>query len=94
MEQDDASQTSAVKVNHDYVLVNGIPLPSTQVRKNITIAIMLFCMVMISVITFIGDDKNSLHVSAMSWSFTILAATFFAYCFGSVIDNFNVLKNK
>jgi ABC-type antimicrobial peptide transport system permease subunit len=72
--------------------VNGLPIPSRTNRKNFVIATILFCWGLVGYIVFAGDPQNSLHQSALSWGFMLMASVIFAYVFGAVIDNSNFLK--
>lgn len=88
----DATSTPAVDV--DYVLVNGLPLPSRKTRKGIVIYTMLFCTLLICALLFKGTPGNTLHESALAWAFSVYAGVVFAYVFGAVIDTYNVLKSS
>jgi hypothetical protein len=71
-------------------IVNGIPLPSRRTRKRFVIATMTFCAIVITYVVGWGEPQNSLHTSALAWSFGTAVATMFGYVFGAVIDNMNV----
>ncbi len=74
--------------------INGMPIPDRGTRKRFVIYMLVFCAIVIGYIIFSGDPANSLHVSAMAWAWGVAAATFFAYVFGAVVDNFNVMRHK
>lgn len=73
---------------------NGIPLPNRSTRKRFVIYMLVFCAIVIGYTILAGDPANSLHVSAMAWAWGVAATTFFAYVFGAVVDNFNVMRHK
>jgi hypothetical protein len=77
----------------DIVIINGLPLPTRKTRRNIVISTLVFCGIVIMFVVGWGDGNNSLHTSALAWSYTLMAAVIFAYVFGAVVDNFNVLKS-
>lgn len=77
----------------DIKVVDGFPLPTRQTRKLVVACTLTFCAMLAVLVTFSGNPENSLHVSAQSWAFGMATATVFAYVFGAVIDNFNVIKN-
>lgn len=74
--------------------INGMPLPNRSTRKRFVIYMLLFCAAVIIYTIGWGAPGNSLHVSALAWAWGVAATTFFAYVFGAVVDNFNVLRNK
>ena len=75
--------------NYTETTVNGLPLPTRNTRRNIVIATILFCWVLIGYLMINGNPDNSLHQSALSWGFMLMVSTIFAYVFGAVFDNFN-----
>lgn len=79
--------------NFTEVTVNGLPLPSRTTRKNIVTVTIVACWVLIGYLIVFGSAQNSLHQSALSWGFTLMGATIFAYVFGAVLDNFNFWKS-
>lgn len=86
------SESTATDKAVDYVMVDGLPLPSRSTRRGIVIFTLLFCSAIILLIVLKGTPGNSLHDSALSWAFATYTATVFAYVFGAVLDTFNVLK--
>lgn len=76
------------------VEINGVPLPNRSTRKRFVIYMLLFCGFVIGYTIGWGNPGNSLHVSAMAWAWGVAATTFFAYVFGAVIDNLNVMRHK
>lgn len=72
--------------------VNGIPLPTSNTRRNIVVATLLFTWSLITLIVFFGSSDNSLHTSALAWSFALSGSTIFAYVFGAVVDNWNTVR--
>ena len=89
-----SESASTQVVDADYAIVNGLPLPSRKTRKNIVVYTMLFCTLLISVLLYKGTPGNTLHESALAWSFSVYAGVVFAYVFGAVIDTYNVLKSS
>lgn len=73
---------------------SGLPLPTRKTRKRLVIAVLVFCASVIGSIITWGDPSNSLHTSAMAWSFATLVGTFFAYVFGAVVDNWSVINKS
>jgi len=80
--------------NAEIVTVNGLPLPTRRTRRAFVITTMLFCWAVIVYVVVWGNPANSLHTSALAWAFGTSTATLFAYVFGAVIDNWNVLRNN
>lgn len=74
------------------MFVNGIPLPTRQTRKKIVYSTITFFFLIISYIVVAGSPTNSLHESALAWSFSGMLAVIGAYVFGAVFDNINVMK--
>lgn len=87
------SESTSTQVDVDYAIVNGMPLPSRKTRKGIVIYTLLFCSLLICLLLFKGTPGNTLHESALAWSFSVYAGVVFAYVFGAVIDTYNVLKS-
>jgi ABC-type antimicrobial peptide transport system permease subunit len=79
--------------NFTTTMVNGLPLPTRQTRRNIVVVTLLFCMTMIGYIMVFGKPENSLHQSGLSWAFMLMASVIFAYVFGAVVDNLNFWKS-
>ncbi len=77
----------------DLVIVNGLPLPTRRQRKRLVVITLVFCALTIGYVVGWGDPANSLHTSALAWSFGTAVATLFAYVFGAVADNLNVIRN-
>lgn len=88
-EDDLAAQASA-----DMVLINGIPLPTRQTRKQIVVSTLIFCWTIIIYVVGWGSPTNSLHESAMAWAWGASLAVVSAYVFGAVIENFSVMKSN
>ena len=85
-------EQNALLLNDDIQLVNGLPLPTRRTRKRLVYLTLFVCTILIGATTFWGNPANTLHVSAQSWGFGLFGAVIFAYVFGAVIDNFNVMK--
>lgn len=79
-------------MKEDIVYVNGMPLPSRATRKKLVVGTLLFCGSLIVGVVTQGDPANTLHASALAWSFSISIAVIMGYVFGAVFDNANVLK--
>lgn len=75
-------------------MVNGLPLPKRSTRRRIVIGTMVFCAAVIVGVLWKGDPANSLHVSALSWSYATFIGVVFAYVFGAVFDNWTVWKTN
>lgn len=86
--------TENITQNSEYVMVNGLPLPSRTTRKNIVIFMLLFSWTVIGFVVGWGDPQNSLHQSALSWAYSSMIAVIFAYVFGAVTDNWVVWRNQ
>jgi ABC-type transport system involved in cytochrome c biogenesis permease subunit len=69
-------------------------LPKRRTRRAIAVAVLTFCAVTIEMVLWQGDPTNSLHTSALSWSYSLAAATVGGYIFGAVWDNQNVLRTS
>lgn len=67
-------------------------LPKRSTRRKIVYATLSFCAFTIFNVIVLGDPENTLHQSALSWAFTLAAATIGGYIFGAVWDNQNVLR--
>lgn len=81
---------SDVQTNENFeMMVNGLPLPSRQTRRRIVYFTILACWSVIAFILTKGSDDNTLHTSALAWSYMLMASVIFAYVFGAVVDNFN-----
>lgn len=61
---------------------------STTTRRRIVVASLLFTWALIGLIVWKGDPSNSLHSSALAWSFVANMAVLFAYSFGIVIQKY------
>ena len=66
--------------------------PSYQVAKNIVTFSLLFSWATIAALLIRGDAANSLHQSALSWSYTTALAVIGAYCFDVYFGKFK--KNE
>lgn len=73
--------------------ISGVPLPNKTIRKNIVVSTLLFCWSLIIWLIADGEASNSLHTSALAWAFGTSVMVIMAYVFGSVVDNFNILKS-
>lgn len=73
--------------------IAGIPLPGRRTRRAIVTTTIVFTWACIGSIMAWGDPANSLHQSALSWSYSTMLAVIFAYVFGAVTDNYTVWKN-
>lgn len=60
--------------------------PTRQVAKNIVSATLMFCWTLILFLVVYGSPSNSLHISALSWAFTLNGAVIGAYLFGIGYD--------
>lgn len=87
--------TKSRMINENYTedTQTGTILPSRKTRKQLVIATLLFCWTVIAWVVLYGDPINSLHQSAMAWSFASYIGVIFAYAFGAVIDNWNLFKS-
>lgn len=74
-------------VESDSITVNG--LSSRIALRIFVITYLLCCWTIIGYVIGWGDPDNSLHTSALAWSFGTSFATLFAYC----VDNWNVIRN-
>jgi ABC-type antimicrobial peptide transport system permease subunit len=81
-------------LNENYVedLKTGALLPTRRTRRNIVIATLLFCWTVIGWVVMNGSPDNSLHQSALAWSYATFIGVIFAYVFGAVLDNWNIIK--
>lgn len=72
--------------------VNGIPIPGIGTRNWFTsiFLIVLFCI--IGYIVIDGDPKNSLHTSALSWSFFSAITVLFMHLFAANVSEYVVGK--
>jgi hypothetical protein len=70
------------------------PLPSIRARTNFVIVVTLFHFATIAALCVFGDMKNSLHTSAMAWSFTAYMGIMMAFLFGINIDLKNFYSNN
>lgn len=76
----------------EVILSNGLPLPTRQTRKQLVIATLIFCWLIIAYVVGFGKPDNSLHTSALAWAFASSMGVVFAYVFGAVFDNLNFLR--
>ena len=72
--------------------INGIPLPRRSTRRKFVMVMLIFCALMVIYVTGWGNPDNSLHTSSLAWAWGSAVVTLFAYVFGAVVDNLNVLK--
>lgn len=79
-------------MNEEYVVVNGIPLPNRRTRRAIVVYTLAFCSLVVGLVLWLGNPTNSLHTSALAWSYSVFVAVVWAYVFGAVADTYNVLK--
>lgn len=81
-------------LNENYVedISTGVILPTRRTRRNVVIATLLFSWAVIAWIVTKGDPANSLHQSALAWSYATFVGVIFAYVFGAVADNWSLLK--
>lgn len=86
------SNTPTITQEEIVVQVAGVPLPSQSTRKQIVVATILYCWTTILLILRYGEPTNSLHTSALAWLFASFIGVIFAYVFGAVADNYNVLR--
>lgn len=61
---------------------------SNTTRRRIVVTSLLFTWALIGLIVWQGDPNNSLHSSALAWSFVANMAVLFAYSFGIVIQKY------
>lgn len=80
------------EISFDEVQTGKFPLPTRKTRKEITIGTLLFNAFIIVQVVFNGSATNTLHESALSWSYTSSLILIMGYVFGAVMDNFNVMK--
>lgn len=80
------------EISFDEVQTGKFPLPTRKVRKEITVGTLLFNAFIIVQVVFNGSATNTLHESALSWSYTSSLVLIMGYVFGAVMDNFNVMK--
>jgi hypothetical protein len=70
------------------------PLPSIRARTNFVIVLTLFHFATIALLCVFGDMKNTLHTSAMAWSFTAYMGIMAAFLFGINLDLKNFYLNN
>ncbi len=75
------SESDVIRVETEYVA-------STTTRRRIVVASLLFTWALIASIVWYGEPTNSLHSSALAWSFVANLAVLFAYSFGIVIQKY------
>jgi hypothetical protein len=80
------------EISYDEVQTGKFPLPTRKTRKEITIGALLFNAFIIVQVVFNGSHSNTLHESALSWSYTSSLILIMGYVFGAVMDNFNVIR--
>ena len=78
----------------DYVMVNGVPLPSRRTRKGVVVYTLIICTAIIAYILGFGNDENSLHQSALAWTYSMYIVVVMAYVFGAVADTVNIMKAR
>lgn len=61
---------------------------SNTTRRRIVVTSLIFTWALIGLIVWQGDPSNSLHSSALAWSFVANMAVLFAYSFGIVIQKY------
>lgn len=72
--------------------VNGVPIPGIGTRNWFT---SIFIVVMLSIIWFVitkGNPENSLHASALSWSYFSAIAVLFMHLFAANVSEYVVGK--
>jgi hypothetical protein len=67
---------------------NGAPsaLAAWNVRLTFGSIMLAFCMGIIVMVLWKGDGNNSLHNSALSWSFALIAAILLGFGVGAVLE--------
>jgi hypothetical protein len=67
---------------------NGAPsaIAAWNVRIIFGSVMLAFCMCIIAMVLWRGTSGNSLHESALSWSFALIAAILFGFGVGSVLE--------
>ena len=61
---------------------------SSQTRRRIVVSSLVFSWALILWILLYGSDDNSLHTSALAWSYTYNMVILFAYSFGELIQDY------
>lgn len=61
---------------------------SSQTRRRIVVSGLFFTWGIIIWCILKGDPDNSLHTSALAWSFTTNMVLTFAYSFGTMVQNY------
>lgn len=72
--------------------MNQLPLPDPRIRAVFSALTVLFCFGIIALLTTIGDPTNSLHQSALSWSYSLSGFVIAGYIFGAVIDTWAIWR--
>lgn len=76
------------------------PAPSPAISMNSTWRIVFGCIALVffgTIIVYLikdGNDKNSLHQSALSWSYLGVMGVLAAFGFGAVVDMLPYVFNK
>lgn len=86
-------KTRQLNVNYVEDVDTGTLLPTRATRRGIVVATLLFVWTVIAFVVVNGDPANSLHQSALSWSFATFIGVVFAYVFGAVLDNWGLWKS-
>jgi hypothetical protein len=80
------------EISYGNIETDKFPLPTRKTRKEITVGALLFNAFIIVQVVFNGSATNTLHESALSWSYTSSLILIMGYVFGAVMDNFNVMR--
>lgn len=75
-------------MSDDVDRVDAAYVASVTTRRRIVIITLLFTQFLIVFLVFKGEPSNSLHTSALAWSFMANLAVLFAYSFGIVVQKY------
>jgi len=70
-----------------------LPLPDPRIRAAFSSITVLFCFGIIALLTLTGDPINSLHQSALAWSFSLSGFVIAGYIFGAVVDTWAIWRS-
>lgn len=73
--------------------MENLPLPNPKIRAIFSAVTVLFCFGIIGLIVVNGDPTNTLHLSALSWSYSLSGFVIAGYIFGAVVDTWAIWRS-
>jgi hypothetical protein len=68
--------------------VDPLYIAGVKTRRSIIVVSLVYIYSLIAYLLIVGNPENSLHQSALSWSFIASLGIIFAYSFGIIINKY------